>query len=120
MPRQSKAESTAGAKKADGLSVRIVIDVRDDTPHYYINHAEINSTQHEFTLSAGRIPAKFSPDQLQRAKETATIIIPADIQILIPPSLIPGLIRALSTQKDLYERTHGVTLVERGSAGTHD
>jgi hypothetical protein len=86
MPRQSKAESTAGAKKADGLSVRIVIDVRDDTPHYYINHAEINSTPHEFILSAGRIPAKFSPDQLQRAKETATIIIPADIQILIPPS----------------------------------
>jgi hypothetical protein len=36
MPRQSKAESTAGAEKADGLSVRIVIDVRDGTPHYYI------------------------------------------------------------------------------------
>lgn len=120
MPRQSKAESTADAKKADGLPVRIVIDVRHDTPRHYINYAEINSTPHEFTFLAGRIPAKFSSDQLQCAKESSTVIIPADIEILIPPSLIPGLIRALATQKDLYERKYGVTLVERGSAGTHD
>jgi hypothetical protein len=64
------------------------------------------STPHEFSLLFGRLPAKIPPDKIEEARAGNVTLI-SDVQILIPVTLIPGLMRALQTQKASYESQYG-------------
>lgn len=113
----------ARSAKAKGSAVQAIIQLRpslevsDDTPQYYVNHAEINSTVHEFVISAGRLPGRLTQAQIEMVRATSVLPTPADVQLLIPPTLIVGLIRALQTQKDVYEAQYGITLAEYKGEG---
>jgi hypothetical protein len=98
------------------LTIRPLIDVREDTPQYYTNHIELSMTPHEFCLSAGRMPSRLRPDEIAEAQQSGIVKVPADVQILFPTTLVAGLLRVLSVQKDLYEKQFGVELKDSASA----
>jgi hypothetical protein len=112
--RPRAATPPASAESEAEVRITVSTQVGEDTFTYYANHAEIACTPHEFSLLFGRLPAKLPPDKLDEAR-TGNLTLISDVQILIPVSLIPGLMRALETQKATYESRYG-TLHEPGAS----
>jgi hypothetical protein len=92
---------------ADTLDVRLVVDLPADTPTYYANHVEIAVNKHEISLWIARLPTKPAREQMALAQETGELLVEAEMQILMPPTLIDGLIGALETTKLKYEKAFG-------------
>jgi hypothetical protein len=82
------------------------VDPTDEMAVYYANYAEASFAQHECLISFARVPTKMSIARSEEAK-TGTIKLEPLVQVIIPPTLVPGLIRALSTVKEGYERLIG-------------
>ena len=86
--------------------VTISTQIGDETFTYYANHAEVVCIPQEFAILFARMPAKFPPDKVDEVK-AGRLSLTCDVQILIPTTMIDGLIRALGTQKAAYERRYG-------------
>src|SRR5260370_40975477 len=104
---RKRAEASPSEEILDVVRAPVSTQVGDDAFTYYANHAEISCTAHEFAILFARFPAKLPPDKLEEARGGA-LSIDCDVQILISPTLISGLIRALITQKETYEKRFGV------------
>jgi len=102
MPKRSPK-----APKAEFASVKISLEASDSTATFYVNNAEVGHTPHDFTLACGKLRAKLSPSEYTAAKESGRLTVEATVQITFPPTLLPGLIRALTTQRELYEKRFG-------------
>jgi hypothetical protein len=81
------------------------LDTRPDTPSYYVNYMGVSHTPFEFTLSAAKIPAQLSEEQVNTAKKNEPVVLETILQLIVPPLLIEGLILALTDQKKKYEET---------------
>jgi len=88
------------------LTPSVTAQVGDETFTYYANYAEIASIAHDFAILFARLPAKLPPDKIEEARN-GNLTLTCDVQILIPTTLIDGLIRALTTQKATYEQRYG-------------
>jgi hypothetical protein len=95
------------------LTPTITTQIGDETFTYYANYAEIASVTHDFAILFARTPAKLPPDKIEEAR-TGNLTLACDVQIIVPITLIDGLIRALNTQKAIYEQRHG-TIHEPGA-----
>ena len=67
---------------------------------------------------AARVPAKHDAAKIAEMKATGALVLPADVVISIPANLVPGLIRALTSQKEQYEKDNGVELKEMNDEQT--
>ena len=97
---------------AETLSVRVVMAETEDAPLFYANYAEVAHSQHEIAILGVRVPAKFSEEQLSEVKSTGIVTLPTDFQIVMPPTVIPGLIDALKNQLVLYRKIASKNLLE--------
>lgn len=105
-----KAKKTTSVKAktaATSAMVKPQFSTPSDLPNYYVNHIEINVSKYEFALTAGRLPARMTDEQKQDIEENMRLLVEPTLQLLIPPNLINGLIKALNTQKDMYEKHFG-------------
>ncbi len=91
----------------EGITARIVMDITEDTPVYYINYAEIIHSRHEFGMYAVQLPTKLSAQDADQAKTSGELHLEPVLQLLMPPTVISGLIDALKIQKDAYEKEYG-------------
>lgn len=89
------------------MAVQIRVEPSSETPTYYVNHVEVAHNQHEFALFTGKLPAKLSTEELEKSKNSGVLTLDPSLQILLPPSIIRGLLRALQMQLDLYEKNFG-------------
>jgi transposase-like protein len=96
------------------LAVQVILDSNEDTSTVYANHAEISHNMNEFCVSFARVPTRISQDTISHIREHGKISVPTLIQVVLPPTIVPGLIKALSSQKDLYESTFA-KIYEAGS-----
>ncbi len=53
------------------------------------------------------MPAKLSPDAIKEAQETGTVHFSPLLYLTVPPTLVPGIIEALTLQKEAYEKIFG-------------
>ena len=95
--------SSPPSPPVQNIQIRPVIEATDNTPVFYANYLEVSISPNEFALSAVRIPTK----PTQATLDSGEIRMEPSVQIIIPPMVIPGLIRALSTQRDNYESQFG-------------
>lgn len=107
MPKQELENAMAKAKGEQDIALKIVVEASQDTPTYYVNHAEIAAGQHEIAIWFARLPTKPSRLEMEEAKVTGEIIVDPEFQILVPPTLIPGLISALEQTKERHEAMYG-------------
>lgn len=114
MARSRRGKTTPEAAKENGnnktLSFRVVTDVVEETPTYYVNYIEVASSQFEFALIGCKLPTKMSESRLAQARETGVIRVEPEVQMLLPVSIIDRLIEALQKQKAMYEANY----VKRG------
>ena len=108
--KKKPAVASAGGKEDEGISVSISIRTTENTASYYVNHIEIAHNQHEFALLCGKVPTAPPPELLLEVKKSGTLSIEAEAQVIVPPTLMEGLIKALKAQQEKYERAHGKIL----------
>lgn len=104
--RKGARKGKKGAKRAKGpenANAAIVLVDLEDAPQYYSNHLEISHNIHEFEMVFAKIPTKVSPDRQEIIKETGKIELEAMVRIIIPPTLMPDIIRVLTTQQEKYQ-----------------
>jgi hypothetical protein len=97
-------KSRATNPQLQSTSAQIRIEVRPDTPSYYVNFIGVSHSAYDFTLSAIKIPSPLTPGQAEAAKSGEIPLEPV-VQLVVPPLLIDGLIKALIDQKDKYGDT---------------
>jgi hypothetical protein len=107
MARRTRAQGspTAGSPESRALAT-ISTQAGEETYTYYSNHAEVAYLAHEFAILFARIPTKLPPDKIEEVMG-GNLNLTAEVQILIPTTLINGLIQALTRQKAAYEEQHG-------------
>lgn len=103
----AKAAKGKAPPTQESIDVRIVVDTSIDTPAYYVNHAEISVGEHDLTMTFVRLPAKPSRADIEEAKDSGELVIESEFQVIFPPTLLPGLIRALESTYQEYEARHG-------------
>lgn len=103
MARAKKAK-TRTPEPPSLKAVKVVVEPSGDP--VYANFAEVSAAQHEFQISFALTPSKPNPEILEQAK-AGEIHLEALVQILLPPTIIPGLIKALITTKEQYEAMIG-------------
>jgi len=87
------------------LDAQILLDVKLDTPSYYVNYIGVSHTAYDITLSAVKIPSPLPLDQFELVKSGQQISMEPLVQIVIPPLLLDGLIKALIAQKEQHQKT---------------
>jgi len=59
------------------------------------------------TMVVARVPAKQSKLATAEMRQTGELLIEPDVQVLLPPTVVPGLIKALTLQLEKYEERFG-------------
>jgi hypothetical protein len=121
MARKKAQKAADAVAKADGeqitnLSAKVSVEVSEETPFFYVNYAEAGFAAHEIALSFVRIPTKLSSAKVDEAKG-GILRCEATAHVLFAPTLLPGLIRSLTTIKESYEKTFGPV---KEPGGTND
>jgi hypothetical protein len=83
----------------------VTVVVESNCNSVYANFAEVSAAQHEFQLSFALTPTKPTSDPEQA--RTGTVRVQSLAQILLPPTIIPSLIKALIMTKERYEAVAG-------------
>jgi hypothetical protein len=117
MARRKKSPTVTASPTLTTVTMKVAVISRPETPTYYVNHAEIGFTPHEFTVMVARIPPKLAPEAIEVVTKQGTLTLDAELQLVIPPTLVPGLIRALTISKEQYEKVTGIAIKDVG-AGT--
>ena len=97
------------------IAVRVVLEVQEGTPSFYSNYMEVSQTKWDFSLIFATLPPKPSAAKIAEMQATGILACPAEVTINFPTTLMAGLIRALITQKEAYEKENGVELKETGN-----
>lgn len=105
--RRTSKGALAAAAKSQSVTVKASVLVSEATPAYYVNNMEVSHTAHDFTLICSKLPTKLSAAELERVSKSGELPIEASVQITCATTLIPALMRALNTQKEMYEKQFG-------------
>lgn len=98
-------------------TVRIAISVNEETPVYYVNFAELSNTPNDFSLTCVRVPSKPTKFMAEEAKNTGTMTLNSNVQLVFPVGMLHGLIKALQTGREIYEKSLNSTIKAHGAEG---
>lgn len=102
--KSDRKKASTKQQEAESLSAKVVIHPSEDTPFFYINYAEIVISENDFNLYGVRVPAKLAPSEINILKESGEINVEPIVHLIIPITIIDGLINALTRQKEVYKQ----------------
>ena len=105
--RTLKIKSRSGPAKPAGAAINIALAPSKDTPMFYANFFEVARTTHDLTIYGARIPAKLADAEIEIAKDSGKIQLEPEFQIVISPTLAAGLVTALQSQIDKWNKDFG-------------
>lgn len=108
--------SRRAAPKESPAAVRVSLEPAIDALPIYSNHIEVGHGRHEFTMLVGRVPVKLPAARLEAAAGSGQLDLDPEAVIVLPPTLLPGLIKALQTQLEKWEKKFGPLPTKESSA----
>jgi hypothetical protein len=105
--KKTSATPTGDASQKQAVQIKVVIDVPEGSEPYYANHVEVGCSRFDFFLLFARMPTKVTSAVYKAAVDQGEIHVPATVQLVIPASIVAGLMRALETQKAKFEKDNG-------------
>ena len=105
--RSDRKKAPTKEQEVERLPAKVVIHPSEDTPFFYINYAEIVISEYDFNLYGVRVPAKLAPSDINIVKKSGEINVEPIVHLIIPATIIDGLINALTRQKEVYEQQQG-------------
>jgi hypothetical protein len=70
-----------------------------------VNFIAVSHTAYDFTLTVAKIPSPFTQEQAEFAKSGKQIPVEPILQLVMPPLLIDGIIKALADQQEKHAKT---------------
>jgi hypothetical protein len=107
-----KTKKGRDAKASPQVITRIVVEPSEGMATYYVNFVEVACTLSDFALICTQVPPKLNSMRLKEVQASGIMTVDAVVQLAIPATLVPGLIRALTTQKELFEKLTGHKIQE--------
>jgi Protein of unknown function (DUF3467) len=101
---RAKTAKTKASDEPVIKAVRVLLEPSREP--VYANFAEVSAAQHEFQISFALTPSRPTAETIEQAK-TGEMRLETTVQVLLPPTIIPGLIKALTTTKEQYEAMVG-------------
>jgi hypothetical protein len=89
------------------VNVKIQVVHPETVSPIYANYVEVAHSEYEFSLSMCKLPTKLRPQQLLDVQAGQPLIIEPTVVVELPTRLVKGLIQALETQVDHYEKKYG-------------
>lgn len=117
--RQPRASLKKKTPESGYLTIKPQLIMSEDISSYYANYIEVASAQHDFSLYFCHIPARFSGEKLELARTSGVLSMEPDFKVTVPPTVIPGLIRALEKQRKSHEAIFG-SIPEKKQGGQDD
>ncbi len=106
-PAKKASPAKAVGNPGEVAAVQVHVTSSDDIPQYYVNHAEVGVTQHEYVIHFAQIPAKLSPSAMESLTKDKALNVEPLLRIVLPPTMIQGLIDALTRQQDVFRTLVG-------------
>ena len=112
MARKGRARSEVAsppspdAPQEEPITARVVVEEGDASP-LYINFAEVSHSRHEFMMHCLQVPTKLTPTMREVILSSGELRLSPILTLLMPPTLLPGLIKALTLQMEKYEQQCG-------------
>jgi hypothetical protein len=75
---------------------------------------EVANTVLDFSLLCARLPPKISDEKRKIAADAKELRVEPEVVITFPTPMVIGLIRALTVQKEAYEKMIGSKIEEPG------
>jgi hypothetical protein len=88
-------------------AARVSFEATPSTFTCYSNLVEVGALQHEFTILVGRVPTKPTREIRATFEAGKELVLEPDVQILVAPTMVPGIIKALQSQLEKYEQRFG-------------
>jgi hypothetical protein len=109
----AKSAKTKKEPTQEEIAVKVRVEPTDATPVFYVNYAEVSHNVNEFSVLCTRIPTK--PDQatMDLVREKGIYSVEATASLIVPPTLMRGLIRAMQAQVDKYQEKFGRIVGEK-------
>jgi hypothetical protein len=101
----TSAPSPDGSQE-ETITTRVVVEDGDGRP-IYINLVEISHSRHEFMMHCLQAPTRLTPTMREVIVSSGELRLSPIVTLLMPPTLLPGLIKALMRQMEKYEQQHG-------------
>ena len=98
MPKQA-------TKPPKPIKVAFGVDLKEDTPSYYVNFMSVSHTPYELAITAARIPNPYTAEQLGLIKKGEPVPLEPILQLIVPAPVAEGLVKALSEQLEKYAMT---------------
>jgi Protein of unknown function (DUF3467) len=105
--RVSMAKRNKRTAKPKQVNIQVKLTANPETPFYYVNFMTVGHNLSDFTLSVVKVPSEYTPEQMELAKKGQPVPLEATLQLVVPPVLAKGLIRALTEQVAKYEEKFG-------------
>ena len=102
-----KKSAKKGEADAPSAPIGLKVALEPSGDQFYANFAEVAAAQHEFQISFALVPAKLTAEKIETIKNGSPLSVDAIVQIMLPPTIIPGLIRALTITKEQFEAIAG-------------
>jgi len=103
-PRKRKAVAAKKPAPVSQSAVTISVIMSDDVPVSYANFAEITHNDFDFGISFCRLPAKFTPREVDLIQEESRVETEPVFHVVLPHVMLPRLIQALQSQQALIEK----------------
>jgi hypothetical protein len=101
------------------MTAHVQLDVKSDTPSYYVNYVAVSHTAYDLTLSVIKIPSPLSQELTEVTKSGKPMLLEPILQLILPPLLVDGLIKALVDQKEKHEKTLAQQVKNNASEHQH-
>jgi hypothetical protein len=95
------------AERETEVGVKIALQPSQDAAVFYANFFEVAHGPHDVTLYGVRVPAKLGRAEVEAARASGELQLQPDFQIVIAPSLVPGLVKALQSQLEKWQKRFG-------------
>lgn len=96
-------------QRAEDLLKQVRVEIKDElSPEraVYADQMFVSHSEHDFVIRFCRLdrPLLRDEEELKQLKVAVSNVV---AKVIVPPTLMPGIIRALSENWEAYRRTHG-------------
>jgi hypothetical protein len=104
----AKSKKSASQKvKPETLTAKVALDFSVDYPTFHANHVDVAHGAYEFSIIFAEFSPRMRPEVREAAKTTGVLAVAPTAQVVLPPELIPGVIRALEAQLEKFQQNFG-------------
>lgn len=105
MARGRKRQPPDSTEAPRIVQLRPSVTADENTETFYVNFVEVACNAYEYALLATRLPTKM-PLGIIEDNSDGNFPVGAEVQLLLSPVLVDGLIDALTRQKQVYQQLY--------------